>query len=54
MWMLIRSLSIAVAMILGLKPLFDGHFGADDFIFPVFAILATVAQIQLNKQQTKR
>ncbi|XEC96590.1 hypothetical protein AB6A23_08630 [Paenibacillus tarimensis] len=53
MWLILRSISVPFAIIIGWKPMFDGVFDLQDFIFPVGAIIAIISWYNLNRLNRK-
>lgn len=45
-WIMLRVISIPVAIIIGVKPLLDGELMWDDAIFPVFGALAVFTHVR--------
>jgi hypothetical protein len=52
-WIIARAISIPMAIIIGLKPLFDGNFEFIDLVFPVFVILGVISHLRINDIKRK-
>lgn len=47
-WIVTRAISVPMAIIIGLKPLFDDNYELIDLVFPVFALLSIISQLRIN------
>ncbi|WP_144023816.1 hypothetical protein MHI37_19630 [Paenibacillus sp. FSL H8-0548] len=48
-WIVMRSISIPMAIIIGFLPLWDGRLDRHDIVFPVFFSLSLLSQLRIRR-----
>lgn len=52
-WIVVRAISIPMAIIIGLEPLFDEVYTTSDLIFPIFTVLTAISQLRIMALRSK-